>query len=368
MSQRPLNGPVPDPIGSASAQLFAAGVERGQRLLCLRFLGILLATADDEGHVHCDPDDLAGLGLLHGMTPEEVNRSRTLLETFGVLDRVPTGWSISHFHPVGDEVPPADVMAAIGRVLAKPGTEAPAPTPRQSEVVAMEPARERRARRWMAAPVGAGAAAALVLVALLVSGQVRVPLTSRPVSNSNQAAIGAGVTASTVPGESPASGSRPPSPLTAAPTASSVAQTPLGAPATDAPAPAQAVCPVGSVPATVDHMDQHIDSAVPSRTIAVDLPPVVRTTVSGTVRNNSPSAVDVNPFPVTVNFTDPSGNASETVTATALSGPTPIATAASIPWSVTVQNPKDAPVPGTANAAQPTWRWDDARLAAICTH
>ena len=163
---------MPDPIGSASARLFAAGVERQQRLLCLRFLGILLATADDDGHVHCDPDDLSGLGLLHGMTTEEVDRSRVLLETFGILGRKDTGWSIKHFAPVGDEVPPADVMAAIGRVLAKPigddavsrGNSGRNSTAISSEaeepvVVPMEPARARRAQRWMAAPVGAAAAA-----------------------------------------------------------------------------------------------------------------------------------------------------------------------------------------------------------------
>ena len=120
MSQRPPIGPVPDPIGSASARLFAAGVERHQRLLCLQFLGVLLESADPEGHVQFDPDDLAGLGLLQGMTLEEVTRSRILLETFGILNREPTGWSIKNYAPVDEEVPPAAVMAAIGRVLAKP--------------------------------------------------------------------------------------------------------------------------------------------------------------------------------------------------------------------------------------------------------
>jgi len=108
--------------------------------------------------------------------------------------------------------------------------------------------------------------------------------------------------------------------------------------------------------------------SAPSTSVRADLPPVVRTSVSGTVRNNSASAVVVNPFPVTVNFTDPAGKTSRTVTATALSGPTPIGPGASIPWSVTVENPHDAPVAGTANTAPPTWRWDDAKLASLCPH
>lgn len=350
---------------------------------CLRFLGILLASADEDGHVHTDPDDLAGLGLLHGMTTDEVNRSRILLETFGVLDRESTGWFIKHFTPVGDEVPPADAMAAIDRVLAKPAEGAapatvaaaePEPAPagaaEPAPVVAMEPARNRLARRWMAAPVGAAAAAAVVLVALMFSGQVRTPLNSSPASNANQSAVGAGATATTsAPGQSPTNAATAPSPSPSAgsATAPSVAQTPTGTAVPGTQAPAQVPCPVGNVSATVDHMSQHLDNSVPS-SISIDLGPIVHTTVTGSVHNNSPSTVDVNPFPVTVNFADPSGQNAQTVSATALARPTLIGAGGEVPWSVTVQNPKDAPVPGTANAAQPTWHWDDAQLAATCTH
>jgi len=376
LSQRFPTGSSPDPIGWASARLYAGGVERQQRLATLRFLGILLETADAEGHVHCDPDDLAGLGLLHGLEADEVARSRGLLEAFGVLDREETGWRIRHFAPVGDEVPPAEVMAAIGRALAKPvDGHAPAEpagrAPAAAAVVAMEPARARRARRWMAAPVSAAAAAAVVLVALMVSGQVRVPLVSSPVSHSQQNAVGAGSAPSSTPSGTPATGSSPvgsPSPSAGAATAPTIGQTPTGTSAALGAEPAPAVCPVGGVSATVDHMDQHLDSAAPSTSLRASLPPFVHTSVSGVVHNNSAAAVVVNPFPVTVNFTDPAGKTSRSVTATALSAPTSIAPGASIPWSVTVDNPQDAPVPGTANAAPPTWRWDDARLASLCPH
>jgi hypothetical protein len=54
------------------------------------------------------------------------------------------------------------------------------------------------------------------------------------------------------------------------------------------------------------------------------------------------------------------------VTATALAGPTTIGAGGSVPWTVTVENPQSAPVPGTANAHTPTWRWADAALAATC--
>jgi len=344
-------------------------VERQQRLVTLHFLGVLLEVADEDGHLHCDPDDLAGLGLLHGIDPEEVTRSRALLETFGVLQRQPTGWSIKHFAPPSADAPPAEVMAAIGRALAKPvDTEARTPEVATRVVVPMEPARTRLARRWMAAPVGAAAAAAVVLVALVASGQMRVPLTSSPVSNSHQNAVAAGNTeAPTTPGAPEGSSSPSASPSGNAATAPSVAQAPAGA-AAGGPASTQVVCPVGNVSATVDQMSQQIDSSVPSSSINSSLPPVVHTSVTGVVRNNSAQAVVVNPFPVTVNFSDPAGQTTRSVTATALSGPTPVAAGASIPWSVTVENPNDAPVAGTANASPPAWRWGDAKLAAVCTH
>jgi len=367
LNQSPPTGSSPDPIGWASARLFAADVERQQRLVTLRFLGILLETADETGLLHCDPDDLAGLGLLHGMDPDEVTRSRALLEMVGVLEREATGWSIKHFAPATAEAPPAEVMAAIGRVLAKPlnTDEAPAPHP---VVVPMEPARTRLARRWLAAPVGAAAAAAVVLIALVASGQMRVPLTSSPVSNSHQNAVGAGSTETSIPQGAPqGSSSSAPSSSGGVATGSSVAQGPSGV-STGPPTAAQVVCPVGSVAATVDQMNQQIDSSVPSKSIDSTLPPVVHTSVTGVVRNNSAQAVVVNPFPVTVNFTDPARKSSKSVTATALSGPTPVAPGAQVPWSVTVENPNDAPAAGTANAGPPTSHWADAKLAAARPH
>jgi hypothetical protein len=204
----------------------------------------------------------------------------------------------------------------------------------------------------------------------MVSGQVRTPLNSSPASNSNQSAVGAGATATTgAPNQPPANGSpaQSPPPSTGSATAPSVAQTPAGTAVPGTQAPAQVACPVGSVSATVDRISQHLDNSVPS-SISIDLGPIVHTTVTGSVHNNSPSTVVANPFPVTVNFTDPSGQNGQTVSATALTQPTLIGAGADVPWSVTVQNPKDAPVPGTANAAQPTWHWDDAQLAATCTH
>src|SRR5438477_1099060 len=217
MAPRSPHAPVPGPITSAAARLFAAGIDRRQRLVTLRFLGILLANAGDDGRIQCDPDDLVGLGLLHGLVPEEVTRGRLSLEAVGALERDPTGWLITDFAPVGDEVPPADAMAAIGRVLAQPADDeaAAAVSPvaeGAAEVVPLEePARARRARRWMAAPVGAVAAAAVVIVALMVSGEVKVPLPGRPVSNERQAATEApSAVSSTVPGTSQPSSSASP--------------------------------------------------------------------------------------------------------------------------------------------------------------
>ena len=233
----------------------------------------------------------------------------------------------------------------------------------------LETARTRLARRWMAAPVGAAAAAAVVLVALLVSGQVRVPLNSSPASNAKQSAVGVGVApTSTIPGAPGTSAASGPSASTSPSASPSVAPPPAGAPALGTQASTPIPCPAGTVSATVDHMAQDFGAPPSSSSINISLPGFVRTSVTGTVHNTALAGVVVNPFLVTVNFTDPSGQAQQSVTATALAGPTPVGAGGSIPWSVTVNNPKDAPVPGTANAAPPSWHWDDASLAAACTH
>src|SRR3954470_7934978 len=112
--------PRPDPIGAASARLFAAGLDGRERLLALRFLGLLLVQADDEGRLHTDADDLVGLGILYDMEPDEVEESRRSLEAVGVLKRDAAGWFIRDFAPVGDEVPPAEALGAIARVLGRP--------------------------------------------------------------------------------------------------------------------------------------------------------------------------------------------------------------------------------------------------------
>jgi len=306
------------------------------------------------------------------MLPEEGDRSRLSLEAVGALERDPTGWLVKDFKPVGDEVPPADVMAAIGRVLAKPAAEeAPVSSPApelapHGHVVALEQVRGRRARRWMAVPVGAVAAAAVVVVALMVSGQVNVPLPGRPASNARQAATGAPSSASsTVPGASQPSSSASPRPAGSAAAPSGVQAPTSAAPAPGSP-PAPAVCPAGGVVATVEHMAQQVDNSVPASSFRADLPPIVRTSVSGVARNTSSAAAVASPFPVDVNFTDPAGTTSQVVTATALAGPTTIPAGGSVPWTVTVENPQNAPVPGTANAHTPTWRWADAALAATC--
>src|SRR5438105_1004240 len=130
----PPDDVTPDPIGVASARLFSAGADRDERLLALKFLGVLIARADADGQVLCDPDDLVGLGLLHGLEAGEVDRSRRWLELVSVLERQGDAWRITPFSPVGGEVPPAAAMDAIGRALGRPvrsGAEhaLPAPVP-----------------------------------------------------------------------------------------------------------------------------------------------------------------------------------------------------------------------------------------------
>jgi hypothetical protein len=87
--------------------------------------------------------------------------------------------------------------------------------------------------------------------------------------------------------------------------------------------------------------------------------------VSGVVQNTSPVAAVVPPFPVDVTFTDGSGS-NATVTASALSSAATIAPGASLPWEIRVDNPPKTPIATGAKANGPTWRWEDATLAAVC--
>ena len=359
---------MPDPIGAASARLFAAGVERGQRMLALRFLGILISQADDDGLVRCDPDDLAGLGLLHGLQIDEIDRSRMLLEALGVLDREPAGWFIHDFAPADPEVPPAEFLAAVSRTLSRPhrGSMVYEPVPVPPLASIPPPSRHWVSTR-LAAPVGL--AAAVLVLALVLAGQLQIPLPGQPASSGN--AQPATITQGSSPSEANGEPSGAPDvslPGTSSPGTAAVGTAPGSTGSTTG---SDAVCPAGDVAAKVDTVVQHVDSSVAATlpaSVPASLPSIVRTTVSGTVHNESQNAVVTMPFAVQVNYANPSGTATTTLTTTALSAPTAIAPGASMPWSVTVDNPPQTPVPVGATASAPAWHWSDANLATRCPH
>ncbi|MCU1448752.1 MAG: hypothetical protein JWP02_922 [Acidimicrobiales bacterium] len=364
-----------DPISAASARLFGAGIDRRQRLVALRFLGLLVAQADRHGRVLCDPDDLVGLGILNGLSPEEVNRSRLSLEAVGVLDREPSGWFIQDFSPVGDEVPPAEAMDAIARVLARPAEadeRVPAvplvPVPAEPAVALTpfdaEPPPRHSFTRWMAAPVGIAAAA--LVIALALGARLPLPVPGRTVTHTSEnverasTATDGGASSTSPSASSPAS--RSTGPGTSAPSLQPSGTSTLGGTGPTA----TVVCPSGTVVATVEHVDQQVDSSVPtSARISAGIPPIVHTTVSGVVRNMSPAAAVVPPFPVDVTFSDGSGSVA-TVTASALSSGATVAPGASLPWEIRVDNPPKTPIATGAKADGPTWRWEDPALAVAC--
>jgi hypothetical protein len=122
------------------------------------------------------------------------------------------------------------------------------------------------------------------------------------------------------------------------------------------------------VVATVEHVVQQVDGSVPSAnpTIKISVPPVVRTSVSGVVRNTLPVAAVVPPFPVNVTFTDGPRETTTTVTASALPRTVTLAPGAGLQWTFTVDNPPRTPIPSGADAKTPAWRWEDPALAAAC--
>jgi len=379
------NSPTPDPIGAASARLYGIGVGGQDRLLALRFLGILLAHADSDGLLHADPDDLIGLGLLNGMEWEDIEESRRLLETAGVLEREPSGWFIRDFAPVGDEVPPAEAMAAIARVLNKPvdapvatADPEPVPLPLPIPVTAVpEPSHSRFSPRWVAAP--AGIAAAILVLALALSGQVSLP--GQPAGTNRQNAQQVNSEHAASPSaETESSAASSPAP---AGSVGGSAAAPAGSVPTNAATPSSGTtkstvtCPLGAVLVAVEKVEQHVESSVPTAAppptapptqVRAELPQVVRTTASGVLRNTSTVPAVATPFPVDVTFTDGSGSVTTTVSAVALSKPVTIAPGQSLQWSVVVDNPDRAPFPAGAKAGTLSWRWADNSLAAECPH
>ena len=369
--------PPSDPIGDASARLFAIGIGGRDRLLALRFLGILLAQAGYDGRVHGGPYDLLGLGLFHGMEADEVERSRRSLEAAGVLDPEPGGWwRIRNFAPVGDdEVPPAEVMAMIGRVLGKE-VEAPAPVdtapaaPLSPDITPVPvPSHSRFSPRWVAAP--AGIAAAVLVVALVLSGQTPISLPGQTAGNSRENAQQVASELSATSSSEPEAAGSPPGSARGGVPASTGPAAVNAAPA-GTPTQASVACPPGGVLVAVEKVEQNVNGSVPSSApepqLRADLPPIVGTTASGVLRNTSTVPAVAAPFPVEVTFTDGSGTTTATVTAVALSAPVTVAPGQTLAWSVVVRNPERTPFPASAKAGGLSWRWEDAALAAACRH
>jgi len=346
----------------ASARLFAVVVDRRQRLVALRFLAMLMEQADHAGRVHVDPDDLVGLGLLNGLQADEVDRSRRLLELVGVLDREGEAWRIAGFGPDEAGLPHAHAMAAIAQVL-----EPPAPAPDWSDVEP-EPAAVRTGRRsaWRFG-VAAGAAAVAAGVALLVVAPQELRLPTRSASNA-----GAQRT-HTVAGAPSASGG---STATTALLSRIPSTTGSPSPSSGSSAAGSTACPGGRVVAAVDRVVQEPSpppspststppTSVPTG-VTADVPGVVRTTVYGTLENPSSAAVVVDPFPVDVVVTGPSGVNSSTTTATVLSAPVTVPPGVKVPWQVSVDAPPQGAGSMTAKARLGTWRWADPVLATAC--
>src|SRR5205807_7652615 len=134
--------------------------------------------AYDAGRVHVDPDDLVGLGLLDGLEPGEVDRSRRVLELVGVLEREGGAWRIAGFTPADAGARPAEAMAAIARAL-----DSPAPLTDWTDVdSAPETTRASRRSAWRLG-LAAGAAAVAAAAALLLAGPSELRLPTRSARN-----------------------------------------------------------------------------------------------------------------------------------------------------------------------------------------
>ena len=112
-----------DPIGVASARLLALGLDRGERMEVLRFLGILLDHAAPDGSVRAEPAVIAGEFRLSGAA---VDTYIDALRRVDVVSDDGSGLRIRGYeHHRSTGLPDGEALALIAGVLA--GDASPAP-------------------------------------------------------------------------------------------------------------------------------------------------------------------------------------------------------------------------------------------------
>ena len=107
-----------DPIGTASARLLAAGVDRAQRSDALAYLGLLLDHADASGWVRIRTDVLAAEFAIE---PDDADRRMAHLQRVAAVTPVDGGWRIASFEgyrPAGLRA--SDAMALIAEAIGRP--------------------------------------------------------------------------------------------------------------------------------------------------------------------------------------------------------------------------------------------------------
>jgi hypothetical protein len=214
------------------------------------------------------------------------------------------------------------------------------------------------------APVGLVAAAALAL-AVVLAGPSSLRLPSQRASNVKSGAAAREQTAA--PRQSP----RTPAPAVSVPAfgaPSGAPQSPSAA-AETAPSAGVPTCPTSEVSALVEQVTQAVEQSPPTSVgtqVTATLPPLMRTTVTGVLRNTSAAAVSVDPFPVDISFAGSPGASSTTVSVEALAAPVVVPAGGSVPWSASADSPPYDPRSARAEPRLGTWRWADAGLAAAC--
>jgi hypothetical protein len=364
-----------DPIGTASARLLALGIERMARLAALRFLGLLIDHADDEGHVHFDPDALASEFLVRR---EDARQYLSWLEDTDVVVAEHTGLLVRG--AAGRPSPglrEGEAMAVLTEVLSAERAEraehaerteqgvegreervpirqpirAPLPDlPRVHLESRPEPARRR--------PVMAGAAILAGLV-LVVAGIFARP-SSRP--DTEQIAADGDVPSTVVGPSAPGAGavsSEEDTPAGSQDAQPSAGPAPVAEPATSDgrdEVAAGSFCPaelpsVGQIETIVVPASQEVAGGltVPAWRI------VVRGAVTGGDAEATITALAVH---VTI--------AGEALAAPIFTSPLTVDAGEVKGWETVVNAGTTAPEGVAATAELAEWRWTDADLASAC--
>lgn len=333
----PENAHANDPVGVASARMYARGIAGADRLEALKLLGVLIDHADHAGRVSFDADVLAA-ELAAGIN--QAHRYYRWLESTGVIQREGDGWQIVGYTPPTGAMSTADAMDVVARVMARDDRSPTAATPAAAGTAPVVPITAASRRRAVPALAGVGAAAVIAWVVALVATSVGPTATeiaiSQPLAQAATREPGRIVTAAPQPvSESAAT-------VANAPGSASAVATGKGS----GPSGAVAACAPSRPRLRIDRVD------VVSADKADDgdgLGSGWVILVSGTIENPGAAPIEMRAFDIDVT------HGSQSLTTSGLQAPLLLPAFTASPWSTLLYAGRHEPQSPKAQAALRDW-------------